>query len=126
VKKELGCLGVEIDSFWPITGSLRAELGKAGTTSDRRRSARADQEQAEKKKTSVLIPWDAPRTTASTRERAGHVHGDSNREGSGRYTAKQGRRNQPGPAAVNYGGHPSHILGMPGTVVMPEKWFGKP
>jgi creatinine amidohydrolase len=42
-------------------------------------------------------------------------------EGLRRYTAKQGRPINLALPPLNYGGHPYHHLGMPGTVVMPEE-----
>ncbi len=42
-------------------------------------------------------------------------------EGVRRYTAKQGRAVNLAFPPLNYGGHPYHHLGMPGTVVMPEE-----
>ncbi len=41
-------------------------------------------------------------------------------EGLRRYTAKQGRECALAFPVLNYGGHPYHHLGMPGTVIMPE------
>lgn len=41
-------------------------------------------------------------------------------EGVRRYTAKQGHECALAFPVLNYGGHPYHHLGMPGTVVMPE------
>jgi creatinine amidohydrolase len=38
-----------------------------------------------------------------------------------RYTAKQGRPVNLVLPPLNYGGHPYHHLGMPGTVIMPEE-----
>ena len=42
-------------------------------------------------------------------------------EGIRRYTAKQGRPVNLAFPPLNYGGHPYHHLGMPGTVIMPEE-----
>jgi len=42
-------------------------------------------------------------------------------EGVRRYTAKQGRPVNLAFPPLNYGGHPYHHLGMPGTVIMPEE-----
>jgi len=42
-------------------------------------------------------------------------------EGVRRYTAKQGREVSLAFPPLNYGGHPYHHLGMPGTVVMPKE-----
>jgi creatinine amidohydrolase len=42
-------------------------------------------------------------------------------EGLRRYTAKQGRPVNLVLPPLNYGGHPYHHLGMPGTVIMPEE-----
>jgi len=42
-------------------------------------------------------------------------------EGVRRYTAKQGKPINLALPPLNYGGHPYHHLGMPGTVVMPEE-----
>ncbi len=42
-------------------------------------------------------------------------------EGVRRYTAKQGGPVNLALPPLNYGGHPYHHLGMPGTVVMPEE-----
>ena len=42
-------------------------------------------------------------------------------EGLRRYTAKKGREVNLAFPPLNYGGHPYHHLGMPGTVVMPKE-----
>lgn len=42
-------------------------------------------------------------------------------EGVRRFTAKQGRPVNLAFPPLNYGGHPYHHLGMPGTVIMPEE-----
>ncbi len=42
-------------------------------------------------------------------------------EGVRRYTAKQGHEVNLALPPLNYGGHPYHHLGMPGTVIMPEE-----
>ena len=42
-------------------------------------------------------------------------------EGVRRYTKKQGREVNLAFTPLNYGGHPYHHLGMPGTVIMPEE-----
>jgi creatinine amidohydrolase len=42
-------------------------------------------------------------------------------EGVRRYTAKQGREVNLAFTPLNYGGHPYHHLGMPGTIVMPKE-----
>lgn len=42
-------------------------------------------------------------------------------EGVRRYTAKQGREVSLAFPPLNYGGHPYHHLGMPGTVIMPKE-----
>lgn len=42
-------------------------------------------------------------------------------EGVRRYTAKQGREINLAFTPLNYGGHPYHHVGMPGTVIMPEE-----
>jgi len=42
-------------------------------------------------------------------------------EGVRRYTAKQGREVNLAFTPLNYGGHPYHHLGMPGTVIMPKE-----
>ncbi|MGQ9622688.1 MAG: 3-dehydro-scyllo-inosose hydrolase [Candidatus Caldatribacteriaceae bacterium] len=42
-------------------------------------------------------------------------------EGVRRYTAKQGREVSLTFPPLNYGGHPYHHLGMPGTIVMPKE-----
>ncbi len=42
-------------------------------------------------------------------------------EGVRRYTAKQGNPVNIAFPPLNYGGHPYHHLGMPGTVIMPEE-----
>lgn len=42
-------------------------------------------------------------------------------EGIRRYTAKMGHEVSLALPPLNYGGHPYHHLGMPGTVVMPEE-----
>lgn len=42
-------------------------------------------------------------------------------EGVRRYTEKQGRPVNLALPPLNYGGHPYHHLGMPGTVIMPEE-----
>ncbi|MDP2268537.1 MAG: 3-dehydro-scyllo-inosose hydrolase [Deltaproteobacteria bacterium] len=42
-------------------------------------------------------------------------------EGVRRYTAKQGREVVLAFPPLNYGGHPYHHIGMPGTVIMPEE-----
>ena len=42
-------------------------------------------------------------------------------EGVRRYTAKHGREVSLAFPPLNYGGHPYHHLGMPGTVIMPEE-----
>jgi len=42
-------------------------------------------------------------------------------EGVRRYTAKQGREVNLALPPLNYGGHPHHHLGMPGTVMVPEE-----
>lgn len=42
-------------------------------------------------------------------------------EGVRRYTAKQGREVNLAFPPLNYGGHPHHHLGMPGTVMVPEE-----
>ncbi|HED24319.1 MAG TPA: creatininase family protein [Firmicutes bacterium] len=42
-------------------------------------------------------------------------------EGVRRYTARKGREVSLALPPLNYGGHPYHHLGMPGTVVMPEE-----
>lgn len=40
-------------------------------------------------------------------------------EGVRRYTAKQGREVNLALPPINYGGHPYHHLGMPGTIIIP-------
>ncbi|MEG2010081.1 MAG: 3-dehydro-scyllo-inosose hydrolase [Clostridia bacterium] len=42
-------------------------------------------------------------------------------EGVRRYTAKQGRECSLALPPLNYGGHPYHHIGMPGTVIMPQE-----
>lgn len=42
-------------------------------------------------------------------------------EGLRRYTKKQGREVNLAFTPLNYGGHPYHHIGMPGTVIMPEE-----
>jgi creatinine amidohydrolase/Fe(II)-dependent formamide hydrolase-like protein len=42
-------------------------------------------------------------------------------EGVRRYTKKQGRECNLAFPPLNYGGHPYHHIGMPGTVIMPEE-----
>lgn len=42
-------------------------------------------------------------------------------EGVRRYTQKQGRECNLAFPPLNYGGHPYHHIGMPGTVIMPEE-----
>ncbi|MCR4431917.1 MAG: creatininase family protein [Tepidanaerobacteraceae bacterium] len=42
-------------------------------------------------------------------------------EGVRRYTAKQGKEISLAFPPLNYGGHPYHHLGMPGTVIMPKE-----
>jgi len=42
-------------------------------------------------------------------------------EGLRRYTAKKGREVNLAFNPLNYGGHPYHHLGMPGTIVMPQE-----
>lgn len=42
-------------------------------------------------------------------------------EGVRRYTAKEGREVNLALPPLNYGGHPHHHLGMPGTVMVPEE-----
>lgn len=42
-------------------------------------------------------------------------------EGVRRYTAKQGREVNLAFTPLNYGGHPYHHIGMPGTIMMPEE-----
>ncbi|NMA00279.1 MAG: creatininase family protein, partial [Clostridiaceae bacterium] len=42
-------------------------------------------------------------------------------EGVRRYTAKQGREINLAFSPINYGGHPYHHIGMPGTVVIPNE-----
>lgn len=42
-------------------------------------------------------------------------------EGVRRYTAKRGRECNLALPPLNYGGHPYHHLGMPGTIVMPKE-----
>ena len=42
-------------------------------------------------------------------------------EGVRRYTAKQGRECNLAFPPLNYGGHPYHHMGMPGTVIMPKE-----
>jgi creatinine amidohydrolase/Fe(II)-dependent formamide hydrolase-like protein len=42
-------------------------------------------------------------------------------EGVRRYTAKHGREVVLALPPLNYGGHPYHHIGMPGTVIMPEE-----
>jgi creatinine amidohydrolase/Fe(II)-dependent formamide hydrolase-like protein len=42
-------------------------------------------------------------------------------EGVRRYTAKQGKEINISFSPLNFGGHPYHHIGMPGTVIMPEE-----
>jgi len=42
-------------------------------------------------------------------------------EGVRRYTAKQGKEINLSFTPLNFGGHPYHHIGMPGTVIMPEE-----
>ena len=42
-------------------------------------------------------------------------------EGVRRYTAKQGREVNLAFTPLNYGGHPYHHMGMPGTVIIPQE-----
>ncbi|MCX6376847.1 MAG: creatininase family protein, partial [Armatimonadetes bacterium] len=42
-------------------------------------------------------------------------------EGVRRYTAKHGREVNLALPPLNYGGHPYHHMGMPGTVIMPKE-----
>ena len=95
-----------------------SELGKAGTYIQN--TPRAEAVEKRKKNDVVLIPIGCS-----------ECHGDHNNtgldtfmatqiiEGVRRYTAKQGREVSLAFPPVNYGGHPYHHMGMPGTIIMP-------
>ncbi len=97
-----------------------SELGKAGCYIQN--TPRKDAVEKRKKNDVVLIPIGCSEN-----------HGDHANtgldtfmvtqicEGVRRYTAKQGREVNLAFTPINYGGHPYHHMGMPGTVIIPPE-----
>lgn len=95
-----------------------SEFGKAGTYIQN--TPRAEAVAKRKKNDIVLVPIGCS-----------ECHGDHNNtgldtflvsqicEGVRRYTAKQGREVNLAFPPINYGAHPYHHLGMPGTIIIP-------
>ena len=97
-----------------------SELGKAGTYIQN--TARVKVIEKRKKNDIVFVP------IGCTENHGIHANSGLDTfmvtqilEGVRRYTAKQGREVSLAFPPLNYGGHPYHHLGMPGTVIMPEE-----
>jgi len=97
-----------------------SELGKAGTYIQN--TARVHVIEKRKKNDLVFVP------IGCTENHGRHANSGLDTfmvtqilEGVRRYTKKQGREVNLAFTPLNYGGHPYHHIGMPGTVIMPEE-----
>jgi len=96
-----------------------SELGKAGCYIQT--TPRCQQIEKRRKNDIVLVP------IGSTENHGMHLNTGLDTfnasqiiEGVRRYTAKQGWEVNLAFSPLNYGGHPYHHIGMPGTVIMPD------
>ncbi len=111
----------EIDKILEEYGMpSESELGKAGTYIQN--TPRAQAIEKRKKNDIVFIP------IGCTENHGLHANTGLDTfmvtqilEGVRRYTAKQGREINLAFSPLNYGGHPYHHIGMPGTVIWPEE-----
>ena len=111
----------EIDQILAEYGiPSESELGKAGTYIQN--TNRAEVIKNRQKNDIVLIP------VGCTENHGIHANSGLDTfmvtqicEGVRRYTAKSGKPVNLAFPPLNYGGHPYHHLGMPGTVIMPEE-----
>ena len=120
MKKELfDAPDAEVDKILKDYGiPSEPELGQGGTYIQN--TPRAEAVEKRKKNDVVLVPIGCS-----------ECHGDHNNtgldtymvtqicEGVRRYTAMQGREVNLALPPINYGGHPYHHLGMPGTIIVP-------
>ncbi len=97
-----------------------SELGKAGSYIQN--TPRAKCIEKRKKNDIVLLP------VGSTENHGLHANSGLDTfmvtqiiEAVRRYTAKQGREVNLALPPLNYGGHPYHHVGMPGTIIMPKE-----
>ena len=97
-----------------------SELGKAGTYIQN--TARSKQIEKRRKNDIVFVP------IGCTENHGIHANTGLDTfmvtqiiEGIRRFTAKQGHEVNLAFTPLNYGGHPYHHIGMPGTVIMPEE-----
>jgi len=97
-----------------------SELGKAGTYIQN--TPRVKVIEKRKKNDIVLVP------IGCTENHGVHANSGLDTfmvtqilEGVRRYSAKQGREVSLAFPPLNYGGHPYHHLGMPGTIIMPKE-----
>ena len=97
-----------------------SELGRAGSYIQT--TPRGRQNEKRKKNDIVLIP------VGTTENHGEHANSGLDNfmvtqicEGVRRYTAKKGREVNLASPPLNYGGHPYHHLGMPGTIMVPQE-----
>ena len=97
-----------------------SELGKAGSYIQT--TPRARQIEKRRKNDIVIIP------VGTTENHGDHANSGLDNfmvtqicEGVRRYTAKKGREVNLAAPPLNYGGHPYHHLGMPGTIMVPQE-----
>jgi creatinine amidohydrolase len=111
----------EIDAILADYGiPSESELGKAGCYIQN--TPRKDAIEKRKKNDVVLLP------IGCTENHGDHANSGLDTfmvtqicEGVRRYTAKQGREVNLAFTPINYGGHPYHHMGMPGTVIIPPE-----
>ena len=122
MKKEVWDMSEEqLDSVLEEYGiPSSSELGVAGTYIQN--TARADQIKKRQNNDIVFIP------IGCTENHGRHANTGLDTfmcsqilEGVRRFTKKQGREINLAFTPLNYGGHPYHHIGMPGTVIMPEE-----
>ncbi|MGI6161489.1 MAG: 3-dehydro-scyllo-inosose hydrolase [Christensenellales bacterium] len=122
MKKEVWDMNeAELDAVLEEYGMpSESELGKAGTYIQN--TPRCDQIEKRRKNDIVFIP------IGCTENHGLHANSGLDTfmcsqivEGVRRYTKKQGREVNLAFTPLNYGGHPYHHIGMPGTVIMPEE-----
>jgi 3-dehydro-scyllo-inosose hydrolase len=122
LKKEIwDASAEEIDSILNEYGiPAEPEIGKAGTYIQNTPRNRVVEKR--KKNDIIFIP------IGSTENHGMHANSGLDTfmvtqilEGIRRYTEKQGHEVSLAFTPLNYGGHPYHHLGMPGTVIMPEE-----
>ena len=97
-----------------------SELGKGGCYIQT--TPRVRQNEKRRKNDLVLIP------VGTTENHGDHANSGLDNfmvtqicEGVRRYTAKKGREVNIACPPLNYGGHPYHHLGMPGTIMLPQE-----